>query len=198
MALLSPSLPPGETFGLLAEFASAKDLFHACEGVRDAGYTRWDAHSPFPVHGLDGAMGLGRSRLPWIVLGVGLCGAVGGFFLQIWANGIAYPVIISGKPYFNWQPYVPITFECGVLSAAITTFLCMLGFNQLPMHFHPLFGSRAFEKVTDDGFFISIEAWDPRFDTARTEGLLASLGATQVELVRRSAGEAESPAGGAA
>jgi Alternative complex III, ActD subunit len=198
MALLSPSLPPGDTFGLLAEFASAKDLFHACERVRDAGYTRWDAHSPFPVHGLDRAMGLGRSRLPWIVLGVGLCGAVGGFFLQIWANGIAYPVIISGKPYFNWQPYVPITFECGVLSAAITTFLAMLGFNQLPMHFHPLFGSRAFEKVTDDGFFISIEAWDPKFDTAQTEGLLASLGATQVELVRRSAGEVESPAGGAA
>jgi hypothetical protein len=198
MALLSPSLPPGETFGLLAEFASAKDLFHACERVRDAGFTRWDAHSPFPVHGLDRAMGLGRSRLPWLVLGVGLCGAMGGFYLQIWANGIAYPVVISGKPLFNWQPYVPITFELGVLSAAITTLLGMLGFNQLPMHYHPLFGSRGFEKVTDDGFFISIEAWDPKFDASQTERFLASLGATRVELVKRSAPEAESPARGAA
>jgi len=196
MAVLSPSLPPGDTFGLLAEFKSAKDLFHACEGVRDAGYSRWDAHSPFPVHGLDRAMGLGRSRLPWLVLGVALCGAVGGFYLQIWANGIAYPVLISGKPYFNWQPYVPITFELGVLSAAITTLVGMLAFNQLPMHYHPLFGSRVFEKVTDDAFFISIEAWDPKFDPIQTERFLASLGATHVELVTRAGGGAA--AGGAA
>jgi hypothetical protein len=187
MGLLTPALPPGEIFGLLAEFDSAKGLYHACERVRDAGYTRWDAHSPFPVHGLDHAMGLGRSRLPWIVLAVGLCGAAGGFFLQLWANGIAYPIVSSGKPYLNWQPYVPITFETGVLSAAITTLIGMLGFNQLPMHHHPLFGSHAFEKVTDDRFFVSIEAWDPMFDSSQTETFLRGLGATHVELVKRSA-----------
>ena len=158
MSLLAPALPPGETFGLLAEFASPKDLYHACEKVRDAGYKRWDAHSPFPVHGLDEAMGLGRSRLPFVTLFFGLCGAIGGFALQIWANGIAYPITISGKPLFNWQPYMPVTFELGVLLAAISTVVGMLAFNELPMLFHPLFGSRAFERVTDDGFFISIEA----------------------------------------
>jgi hypothetical protein len=191
MSLTMPSLPPGETFGLLAEFASPKDLYHACERVRDAGYKRWDAHSPFPVHGLDEAMGLGRSRLPWIVLFFGLCGAVGGFYLQLWANGIAYPIVISGKPVFNWQPYIPITFELGVLSASITALVAMLGLNQLPMHFHPLFGSRRFEKVTDDGFFISIEAWDTNFNPIETERFLKQLGATNVELVTRRGSEPE-------
>ncbi len=185
MPLLAPSLPAGETFGLLAEFASPKDLYHACEKVRDAGYKRWDAHSPFPVHGLDQAMGLGRSRLPYVTLFFGLCGAIGGFALQIWANGIAYPIVISGKPYFNWQPYIPITFELGVLSASIATFVAMLAVNQLPMLFHPLFGSRAFERVTDDGFFISIESWDPKFDPIGTERFLSSLGAKHVERVSR-------------
>jgi hypothetical protein len=185
MSLLMPALPPGETFGLLAEFASPKDLYHACEKVRDAGYKRWDAHSPFPVHGLDEAMGLGRSRLPYVTLFFGLCGAIGGFALQIWANGIAYPIVISGKPYFNWQPYVPITFELGVLLAAISTVVGMLAFNELPMLFHPLFGSRAFERVTDDGFFISIESWDPKFDLTATERFLSSIGASRVERVSR-------------
>jgi hypothetical protein len=185
MGLLSPTLPSGDTYGVLAEFASPKDLYHACERVRDAGYTRWDAHSPFPVHGLDHAMGLGRSRLPYVTLFFGLCGAIGGFALQIWANGIAYPIVISGKPYFNWQPYIPVTFELGVLLAAISTVVGMLAFNELPMLFHPLFGSRAFERVTDDGFFISIESWDPKFDLKGTERFLSSIGASRVERVGR-------------
>jgi hypothetical protein len=185
VGLLSPSLPRGETYGVLAEFASPKDLYHACERVRDAGYTRWDAHTPFPVHGLDHAMGLGRSRLPYVTLFFGLCGAIGGFALQVWANGIAYPIVISGKPYFNWQPYIPITFELGVLLAAISTVVGMLAFNELPMLFHPLFGSSAFERVTDDGFFISIESWDPKFDLTATERFLSSIGASRVERVSR-------------
>jgi len=181
--MLVPSLPPGETFGALAEFATAGDLYRACERVRDAGYRRWDAHSPFPIHGLDAAMGLGRSRVPWVTLVFGLSGALGGFTLQLWANGIAYPLLISGKPVFNWQPYIPITFELGVLLAALSTVVAMLAFNQLPMLFHPLFNSRRFERVTDDGFFISIEAWDPQFDATQTARFLTQIGATDVELV---------------
>jgi len=186
MGLLTPSLPRGEIFGLLAEFKTPADLYQACEKVRDAGYKRWDAHSPFPVHGLDAAMGLGRSRLPYVTLAFGLTGAITGFVLQLWANGIAYPILISGKPVFNWQPYMPITFELGVLFAAISTVIGMLGFNQLPMHFHPLFGSKMFERVTDDGFFISIESWDPKFNSIETERFLTQIGAKRVELVKRS------------
>jgi hypothetical protein len=185
MGLLSPALPSGETYGVLAQFASPKDLYHACEKVRDAGFTRWDAHTPFPVHGLDKAMGLGRSRLPFVTLVCGLSGAIGGFTLQLWANGYAYPLLVSGKPILNWQPYMPVTFELGVLLAAISTVVGMLAFNELPMLFHPLFGSHAFERVTDDGFFISIESWDPKFNAIETERLLKQLGATHVELVKR-------------
>jgi hypothetical protein len=183
MALLFPSLPKGPHYGILAEFATPADLYHACERVRDAGFTRWDAHTPFPVHGLAAAMGLRRSPLPWIVLGMGLMGAALGFVLQWWVHASAYPLVISGKPYFSWPAYVPITFELGVLFGALGAVLGMLGLNQLPMHHHPLFRSKVFERVTDDAFFISIEAWDPRFDPSATRKLLESMGARSVELL---------------
>lgn len=183
MALLLPALPKGPTYGILAEFATPADLYHACERVRDAGFTRWDAHTPFPVHGLEGAMGLPRSPLPWIVLGMGLTGAAVGFALQWWVHVSAYPLVISGKPFFAWPAMIPITFELGVLFAALGAVFGMLGLNRLPMHHHPLFRSKVFERVTDDAFFISIESWDPRFDPTATGKLLESLGARRVELV---------------
>jgi hypothetical protein len=176
-------LPEGPHYGILAEFATPADLYHACERVRDAGFTRWDAHSPFPVHGLAGAMGLRRSTLPWIVLVMGLMGAALGFLLQWWVHSIAYPLVISGKPYVAWPAYIPITFEVGVLFGALGAVFGMLGLNRLPMHHHPLFRSRVFERVTDDAFFISIESWDPRFDPTGTAKLLESLGARSVELL---------------
>jgi hypothetical protein len=188
--LPSQLLPQGEYFGLLAEYDSPGELFHACEKVRDAGYSKWDAHSPCPIHGIERAMGLGRSRLPYVTLAFGVTGAVSGMALQLWANAIAYPMIISGKPFFNWQPYVPITFELGVLLAALSTVFGMFAFNRLPMLFHPLFGVDRFAKVTDDGFFISVESWDPKFDPAATERLLSSTGATRVQLVKRREGTA--------
>jgi hypothetical protein len=183
MPLLVNQLPTGPHYGILAEFATPADLYHACERVRDAGFTRWDAHTPFPVHGLEGAMGLRRSPLPWIVLGMGLAGAALGFLLQWWVHTAAYPLVISGKPYNAWPAFIPITFEVGVLFAALGAVFGMLGLNRLPMHYHPLFQSSIFERVTDDAFFISIESWDPRFDPSATPKLLESLGARHVELL---------------
>ena len=176
-------LPTGPHYGVLAQFGSPAELYRACERVRDAGFTKWDAHTPFPVHGLDKAMGLKRSPLPWIVLVMGLTGAALGFALQWWVHARAYPLVISGKPYFSWPAYVPITFEVAVLFAALGAVLGMLALNRLPMHHHPLFQSRVFERVTDDAFFISIESWDPRFDPSGTRTLLESLGARSVELL---------------
>jgi len=176
-------LPTGPYYGVLAEFATTTDLFHACERVRDAGFTRWDAHTPFPVHGLEGAMGVRRSKLPWIVLAMGLTGAASGFGLQWWVHASAYPLVISGKPYLAWPAYIPITFELGVLFAALGAVFGMLALNRLPMHHHPLFRSKVFERVSDDAFFISIESWDPRFDATDTGKLLESLGARSVELL---------------
>jgi hypothetical protein len=176
-------LPEGPYYGVVAEFATAADLYHACEQVRDAGFTKWDAHTPFPVHGLEKAMGLPRSPLPWIVLVMGLTGAAAGFGLQWWVHSSAYPLVISGKPFFAWPAMIPITFELGVLFAAFGAVFGMLALNRLPMHHHPLFESKLFERATDDAFFISIESWDPRFDSSATAQMLQSLGARNVELV---------------
>ena len=181
---LLPQLPKGPYYGILAEFATPADLYHACERVRDAGFTRWDAHTPVPrPRPRPGAMGLRRSLLPWIVLAMGLLGAALGFGLQAWVHTVAYPLVISGKPYFSWPAFIPITFELGVLFAALGAVFGMLGLNRLPMHHHPLFRSKVFERVTDDAFFISIESWDPRFDPSATGKLLESLGARSVELL---------------
>ncbi len=186
MPFLVPSLPEGtEHYGVLARFDTVKALFHACEKVRDAGYSRWDSHSPFPVHGIDAAMGLKASKLPWICLVTGLSGAGGGMLMQWWVHTQGYPLVISGKPLFSWQAFVPVTFEVGVLLAAIGAVAGMLGLNKLPMHHHPLFGSEQFERASDDGFFISVESGDPKFDGRRTRELLQQAGAVHIESVSR-------------
>ena len=178
-----PRLPKGPHYGVLAEFATTADLYHACEQVRDAGYTKWDAHTPFPVHGLEKAMGLPRSPLPWIVLVTGFTGVAAGFLLQWWVHTRAYPLVISGKPFFAWPAFIPVTFEVGILFGALGAVFGMFALNRLPMHSHPLFNSRVFERASDDAFFISIESWDPKFDPSATGKLLESLGARRVELV---------------
>ncbi len=173
----------GQTWGVLAEFDSPAALYRAAERVRDAGFRSWDAHSPFPVHGLEGAMGLRRSPVPLVVLTLGLAGAAAGMLLQWWVATRAYPLVISGKPLFSWPAFVPIMFECGVLGGAAGAVLGLLGFSRLPQHHHPLFESKRFERVTDDRFFISIEAADPRFDRTETPRLLERAGALAVEVV---------------
>lgn len=181
--LTAPPPADGKVFGLLAEFGSVPALFHGCEQVRDAGYTRWDAHTPFPVHGIERAMGLKRSPLPWLVIGSGLLFATGGFALQTWVHSVEYPLVISGKPFFTWPAYVPVTFELGVLGGALAAVFGMLALNRLSRHNHPLFSSERFEGASDDKFFISVEAADPRFDAAATRALLEQAGAVHVETV---------------
>jgi len=176
-----PPTPPGGGDSLLGEFESPAALYRACERVRDAGYSSWDAHTPFPVHGLDRAMGLGRSPVPWIALVLALGGAVGGFALQTWVHSIEYPLVISGKPFFAWQAYVPVTFELAILGGALGAVLGMFALNRLPRHHHPVFGAARFERASDDRFFISIESRDPRFDATATPRLLAEAGAARLE-----------------
>jgi len=184
MGFLRPSLPKDVPhYGFLARFRGPRELVSAAEAVRDAGFRSWDAHSPFPVHGLDRAMGLRSSVVPWIVLVAGLGGAVGGMGLQWWTSAVDYPLVISGKPLFSWPAFVPITFELGVLGGALGAVFGMLALNQLPCLFHPLFASKQFERVSDDGFFISVEAADPKFDLATTKALFEKLGAEEIELV---------------
>ena len=187
--LTSTTEPPyaidgGPLWGYLAEFDSVEALLPAAERVRDAGFTRWDTHTPFPVHGLNDAMGVKATKLPWLVFVAGCTGALVGVLLQWWTNAVDYPVIISGKPFWSVPANIPVAFELTILFAAITTFVGMLAFNDLPRWYHALFRVRRFRRVTADRFFISIEAGDPRFDAVQTPALLESLGALHVEAVR--------------
>ncbi len=170
-------------FGLLAEYDSAQAVYHACEQVRDAGYKVWDSYTPFAVHNLDKAMGLGPSVLPWIVFAMGMTGAALAISFQWWTSSIDYPIIIAGKPYFSWQAFVPVTFELGVLFSAFGAVFGMLGLNRLPMWYHSLFNSERFARFSDDKFFIAIEARDPKYDPQRTRELLERTGAAHVEEV---------------
>lgn len=173
--------PDGELYGVLAEFDTPGELLDACRKVRDAGYTEFDAYSPFPVHGIDEAMGIKRTILPLIVFGGGLTGLLGGVLLQWWMNAYNWPWNIAGKPAWSIPANVPIAFEATILFSVLTTFFGMWILNKLPQVWHPYFRSDRFNKVTDDAFILGIEAKDRRFDHAATTKLLQDAGAIAVE-----------------
>lgn len=170
--------------GIIARFESAADLLHAAEKIRDAGYKKFDCHSPFPIHGMDKAMGLKRSELGWLVGIAGIIGTSGALALQWWTSTIDYPIVISGKPLFSFQAYVPVTFALGVLLSAFTALFGMLILNGLPRWFHPLFYSDTFSRFSNDGFFISVEPDEPKFDPELTGKFLESIGGKDIELLR--------------
>jgi len=167
-------------YGLMGYFTTPKELYHACEAVRDAGYTKFDAHTPFPVHGLEHAMGLPPSKMPWIVLGGGITGFVGAVLLTWYTQGYDYPLNVGGKPAFAFTAFVPIMFELTVLFSAFAAFFGMWGLNRLPMHYHPTFKHPSFPRATDDVFFLAIESIDPKYNSKRTKDLLEKLGAQEV------------------
>lgn len=169
--------------GILASFATPADLYHAAEKVRDQGYTKWDTYSPFPVHGMEDAMGFPRTKLPVLVACIGLSGAGLGFLMQWWMSTEGYQLVTQGKPYASWQAFVPVTFELGILFSAFTALIGMLALNGLPRHHHPLLRKERFLSSSDDGFFVCVEAADPKFDPDRTRALLEQAGATSIELV---------------
>jgi hypothetical protein len=167
----------------LAEFESADAAVHAAEKVRDAGFERWDVHTPYPVHGMDKAMGLADSRLGWIVLLCGLTGVSLAVLMIQWMNGYDYPLVIGGKPPDAFASMVPIMFELTVLLSSFGAFFGMLGLNELPKHHHAVFYSDRFEAFSNDRFFISIEAEDKSFDVSRTRAFLEGLHPSHLELV---------------
>jgi hypothetical protein len=171
---------------VLAEFESAHDVLHAAEKVRDAGYARWDAHTPFPVHGMDRAMGLKDSKVGWIVIVFALTGLSGAYVMMQWMNGIDYPLIVGDKPGGapgTLPSMVPILFELTILLSAFGAVLGMLHLNRLPRHNHPVFESERFRQASDDRFFISIEADDPKFEIGPTRSLLERAHARHVEVI---------------
>jgi len=178
----APATSPA-LWGLLAEFETPEALLRAADAVRSAGYRHWDAHAPYPVHGLDEAVGIRRTPLPWLVFACGVAGAAGGLALQWYTNAFDYKFLTSGKPYFSIPANIPITFETTILLAALGAFLGALALNGLPQLYHVLFTKPRFRRATADRFFISIEARDEKFDRAKLEQMLRAHGAVAVEAV---------------
>lgn len=174
----------GEVFALMGYFKTPGELYHACEELRDAGYQRYDAHTPFPVHGLEKAMGLPPTKFPYLVLSGGIFGLVGAISLAYYTQAVDYPQNISGKLPFSYQAYIPIFFELTVLAAGLTCFFGLWAWLKLPSPYHAAFSHPSFHRFSDDAFFIAVEAADPKYDTEKTKAMLEKLGCLELEEVR--------------
>jgi hypothetical protein len=174
-----------QLFAMGAEVPSASALYQAAEKVRDAGYSRWDVYSPFPIHGMDEAMGLKKSWLSALVFIAGLTGLTFAAALQFYPSSIEYPLIVAGKPtnFFTVPAFFPIMFELTILLSAFTATFGMLALNGLPRWNHPIFNWDLFKKVSNDGFLLAIESTDPKFDEESTRAMLESVGAKHITLI---------------
>jgi len=168
--------------GALGDFATPEALLEAVRGLRSRGYTKLDALTPFPIHGMDQALGEKPSRLGYLVAAGGLTGACAALLLQWWTGAVDYPLVVGGKPFFAFEFSVPITFELTVLIAAFAAVLGMLAFNGLPRLYHPVMNASRFKGATNDRFLLVVDAQDPLFDPERTPALLGSLGSEHTEV----------------
>ena len=166
--------------GLIATFTTAPELYHAAEQVRDAGYRNWDCITPFPVHGLDKAMGVKRSNVPKFSLCGGLLGFTTGMSLIFYTSYVSYPLSVGGKPFFSPLFAFPISYELTILFTAFATIFGMFFLNGLPMHYHPVMKAPQFVRAMDDRFYIVIEANDPKFNATATRDLLVKAGGKDI------------------
>jgi hypothetical protein len=170
-------------YGLVAEFTETPKVFHAAEKVRDAGYTKWDLHTPFPIHDIETAMGIKTTKLPLMAGGAALTGVCTGALLQWGTTAFLFPQVVQGKPFDAWQAFLPVTFELGILFTAFMCIFGMLALNGLPRFHHPLFTHARFCFASNDTFVVAIEAEDPNFDPVKTRELLEQIGGTHIALI---------------
>jgi hypothetical protein len=163
---------PGPIYGLMAEFETPTELVHAAKGAYAAGYRKMDAYTPYPLEEAAEAIGAHHNRVSLIVLIGAMLGMCGGYSLQYWVSAVTYPINVGGKPFHSWPAFIPVTFECAVLGAGIAAVFGMLALNGLPQPYHPVFNAPNFVRASKDGFFLCIEAQDPRFSLSDTRKLL--------------------------
>jgi len=167
----------------MAEFHSADEVVEAAKRVHEAGYTKVDAYSPYPIEELIEALDLHKSHLPKIVLAGGIFGCLGGWALQYWAAVIEYPMNIGGRPNFSWPAFIVPAYETTILCAALGAVLGMLALNGLPRPHHPVFSVPGFELASRDRFFLLVLHYDPRFDADRATDVLRASAALSVQEV---------------
>jgi hypothetical protein len=166
--------------GLIARFDTPAAVMQAAERVRDAGYTRWDVITPFPIHGMDAAMGIKRSLVPRFTLLGGIAGFASGMLMVWWMGAVDYPLVVGGKPLFSPMFAFPITYELTILLASFGTIIGMFLLNRLPMHHHPVLGYDKVHQATDDAFFVVLEAGDAKYSAAGARRLLEEAGAVEI------------------
>ena len=172
-----------QPYGIVAEFECAADILHAAEKVRDEGYRRWDVYTPFPVHGMDRAMGLKNSKVGWFSFVGGVSGYTLGMLMIWWMNAYDYPIIVGGKPMFSPFAAFPPSYELTILLGSFGALFGMLFLNRLPRLYHPLLKNRRFALATHDRYFVVIETGDPKYSETETRQLLENLGSKHIEVV---------------
>lgn len=170
-------------YGIIAEFETPADAMHAAETVRDAGFRKWDVFTPFPVHGMDKAMGLKNSKVGWFSFLGGVTGYTTGMLMIWFMNKFDYPVLIGGKPLFSPFSAFPPSYELTILLGAFGALGGMLLLNRLPRLHHPLLKHKRFEQATHDKFFVVIETTDPKYNEPETRKLLEATGSKHIEMV---------------
>jgi hypothetical protein len=168
---------------LLAQFDTPGAAMAAAEKVRDAGYRYWDVFTPFPVHGMDAAMGLKNSKVGYFTFVGGLTGFTTGMTMIWYMNAFDYQIVIGGKPLFSPLFAFPVSYELTILFASFATLIGMFGLNRLPKLYNPLLKNRVFKQVTHDKFILVIEMADPKYSEIETRRLLESTGSRVIEVV---------------
>jgi hypothetical protein len=167
-------------YGLIAMYETPAEAMHAAQLVRDAGYKFWDVLSPFPIHGMDRAMGMRRSKVPRLSILGGIAGFTTGMSLIWWTGAFNYKLIVGGKPLFSPMFAFPVSYELTILFTAFATIIGMFLLNKLPMHYHPVMKHPDFHRATNDRILLVIEARDPRYNPANTRALLELSGGRDI------------------
>ena len=171
-----------KAYGLIAEFENTSSVLHAAEKVRDAGFSRWDVYTPFPIHGMDKAMGIKNSKVGWFSFLGGVTGYTSGMLMIWFLNAVDYPIPIGGKPMFSPFGAFPPSYELTILLGAFGAIGGMLFLNRLPRLHHPLLKNRRFAQATHDKFYVVIECEDPKYSEAETRKLLQDAGSKHIEV----------------
>lgn len=172
-----------QPYGIIAEFDNTSSVLHAAEKVRDAGFRKWDVYTPFPIHGMDKAMGLKNSKVGWFAFLGGVTGYTTGMLMIWWMNAVDYKIVVGGKPMFSPHGAFPPSYELTILLGAFGALFGMMFLNRLPRLHHPLLKHRRFAQVTHDKFFVVIETADAKYSESETRKLLEGAGSKRIEMV---------------
>jgi len=169
-----------ELFGVMAEFKTPQELLHGIEKAKASGYTRMDAFTPYPIEKVVDALGFHHTKVPLITLIGALIGSSSVFGFITWASVVDYPLNVGGRPYFSWPAFIPAPFGGAVFVGGLSAAIGMIVLNGLPRLYHPVFNVPRFKAASKDGYFLCVEAADPKFQADAVRQVLQSAHPVEV------------------